>query len=476
MRTEHSAFFAWVCVCDALALGVLMAWASSASAAEPRVALVIGNGGYRHVSRLANPPGDARAMAAALAEVGFEIVSGQPLVDADKLAMESAIRSFGRELRGGAVGLFYYAGHGVQARGQNYLLPVTANVAGESDVKYELVDAGFVLDEMANAGNRLNVVILDACRNNPFGDRGLRSASAGLAQVQAPAGTVIGYATQPGAVAEDGEGDHSPYTAALVEAIRHPGLRLFDTFNEVGLRVKRVTAGEQQPWLSTSPIEGQFYFVPGAVVDGAAPLTVPSAIELAFWTSAERTSTTASYEAYLAKYPRGSFADVAKAAVSKLTVVAVTPHPTPSPSLSPGPAASGERFRDQGDGTVLDTRTGLQWAARDNGSDIDWSSAKRYANSLTLGGHSDWGLPTEEDLSLLLQAAMPSTHSYRPACSKGSWLVDSPPGIRLSCRFLWASDTRGSEAANVDFNSGLLRFVRQADAYDARVLPVRVHE
>jgi uncharacterized caspase-like protein len=234
-----------------------------AAAAEQRVALVIGNGAYQNVTPLKNPVGDAKLMAEALKSVGFELVGGEPLIDADKPTLERAIRSFGQALRGGAVGLFYYSGHGVQIGGANYLVPVGANVAEELDAKFELVDAGLVLDAMANARNRLNIVSLDACRNNPFGGRGVRGFVAGLGEVLAPAGTVISYATQPGAVALDGAGEHSPYTQALAKAIREPGRDVFATFNEVGLRVKEVTGGLQQPWLATSPIDGQFFFVPG---------------------------------------------------------------------------------------------------------------------------------------------------------------------------------------------------------------------
>jgi uncharacterized caspase-like protein len=235
----------------------------AAAAAERRVALVIGNGAYQNVARLKNPANDAQLMAETLAAIGFELVGGKPLIDADKAGLERAIRSFGQALRGGAIGLFYYSGHGVQIGGINYLIPVGANVAEELDAKFELVDAGLVLDAMANARNRLNIMILDACRNNPFGGRGLRDIGAGLAQVSAPAGTVISYATQPGDVAQDGAGRHSPYTDALAAAIRHPGQDIFATFNEVGLSVKEATRGQQQPWLATSPIEGRFYFVPG---------------------------------------------------------------------------------------------------------------------------------------------------------------------------------------------------------------------
>jgi len=234
-----------------------------AAAAEQRVALVIGNGTYQNVTPLKNPVGDAKLMAEALKSVGFELVGGEPLIDADKPTLERAIRSFGQALRGGAVGLFYYSGHGVQIGGANYLVPVGANVAEELDAKFELVDAGLVLDAMANARNRLNIVSLDACRNNPFGGRGVRGFATGLGEVLAPAGTVISYATQPGAVALDGAGEHSPYTQALAKAIREPGRDVFATFNEVGLRVKEVTGGLQQPWLATSPIDGQFFFVPG---------------------------------------------------------------------------------------------------------------------------------------------------------------------------------------------------------------------
>ncbi len=247
-----------------MALALVGAAGSDAGAAERRVALVVGNGAYRNVPPLKNPPNDARLMAKTLTAIGFELIGGKPLLDADKAALEQAIRRFGHALRSGAVGLFYYSGHGVQINGANYLVPVGANVADELDAKIELVDAGLVLEAMAEARNRLNIVILDACRNNPFGGRGLRNVGAGLAQVTAPAGTVISYATQPGNVARDGTGPNSPFTEALATAIRQPGQDLFTTFNEVGLRVKRETGGQQQPWLAVSPIEGQFFFVPSA--------------------------------------------------------------------------------------------------------------------------------------------------------------------------------------------------------------------
>jgi TPR repeat protein len=234
--------------------------------AEKRVALVVGNSAYRNVAPLQNPANDARLMATTLRDLGFTLVGDGAQLNLDKAQFESAVQKFGVAAQGSDVSLFYYAGHGVQVRGKNFLAPVEANLTKEADVYLQMVDAEAVLSQMESSSARLNLVILDACRNNPFA-AGMRGAGGGLAQMQAPQGTLISYATQPGNVAQDGEGGDSPYTRALAQTIRHPGIGLFDVFNEVGLSVKRATKGAQQPWLSSSPIEGGFYFAgraPGA--------------------------------------------------------------------------------------------------------------------------------------------------------------------------------------------------------------------
>ena len=173
-----------------------------------------------------------------------------------------AVQDFGRALAGADVGLFYYAGHGLQVQGVNWLVPVDANPTRPQDLDFQMVDADLVLRQMDGAGTKLNLVLLDACRNNPFATRGLRSLQAGLAEMRAPEGTLISYATQPGNVAADGGGRNSPYTAALAASMVQPGLDVFRTFNQVGLQVKRATGGSQQPWVSTSPIDGEFHFMP----------------------------------------------------------------------------------------------------------------------------------------------------------------------------------------------------------------------
>jgi hypothetical protein len=351
----------------ALALS-LFVWvaASGEAAAERRVALVLGNSDYRFAPRLPNPTNDAKAMAESLRAAGFELIGGAPQLDLDRAATERAIRNFGAKLVGADVGLFFYAGHGMQARGTNYLLPVSANLEKEADVRYELIDVAMVLDEMALAESRLNIVILDACRNNPFGGRGMRAALPGLAQMQAPAGTIIAYATQPGAVAADGAGSNSPYTEVLSKAMLKPGEAVFDIFNDVGIAVKRNSGGVQQPWVSASPIEGRFYFLGPTTVVTAPPADVAPAASAApaanpdketlFWDSIKGSSNRGLFEAYLKQFPQGTFAPIAEARVTELggavpaeraqlsvAALATPPVPaaTPAPALLavPAPAA-----------------------------------------------------------------------------------------------------------------------------------------
>lgn len=241
------------------------------ASAEKRVALIIGNSSYVNVTRLDNPKNDARLMADTLRSLGFQLVGGGAQLDLEKPALDRAVQSFGQQIQGADVALFYYAGHGVQVAGSNYLVPVNANPTREADVDFQMVDVNLVLRQMQGSGTRLNLVILDACRNNPFGGRGLRASEGGLAQMRAPDGTLISYATQPGSVAQDGTDGHSPYTRALAATVRRAGLDIFQTFNQVGLAVKRSTGGSQQPWVSSSPIDGTFYFVPPTAPPASEP-------------------------------------------------------------------------------------------------------------------------------------------------------------------------------------------------------------
>lgn len=219
-----------------------------------RYALVIGNSDYEY-AYLKNPVNDAKALAEALSRLGFET---QLLLDADQQTIEKQIDVLGKKIRSGGTGLFYFAGHGVEVSGDNYLIPVGSQILSEQDVKYKAVALGQVMDRMQFANNSLNIIILDACRNNPL-PRSVRSGRRGLANVDAPKGSIVAYSTAPGSVAADGEGKHSPYTRELIAKIQTQNLKIEDVFKEVLRGVHEETAGKQTPWVSSSFV-GDFYF------------------------------------------------------------------------------------------------------------------------------------------------------------------------------------------------------------------------
>jgi C-terminal peptidase prc len=330
-----------------LALALVVLFCPAPALADKRVALVFGNSAYRNISPLENPRHDAELMTATLRQDGFTLIGEGAQLDLDKAGLEAAVQKFGAALVGADVGLFYYAGHGVQVRGANYLVPIQANPAREADVDFQMVDMNVVLRQMEAAGTKLNLVVLDACRNNPFGGRGLRAAEGGLAQMRAPEGTLISFATQPGNVALDGDGN-SPYTKALAASLRKPGLDIFQTFNDVGLAVKRATGGSQQPWVSSSPIDGRFFFV--APIEAAAPDQAAQA-----WAAVRDTTSVAVLDTYLEQFGGSVYAPFVRArreevmraggeksaasvaqssgnSTAKGRVAAATPGPSPSPA------------------------------------------------------------------------------------------------------------------------------------------------
>ncbi|WP_171102114.1 caspase domain-containing protein [Ruegeria sp. HKCCD7255] len=236
---------------------VSLCWALQAWA-EPRIALVIGNSAYGSVSALDNPVNDAALIAEKLTDLGFEV---RHLSDSHQVDMKRAIAQFGRDLRNGgedAVGLFYYAGHGVQSFGSNYLLPIDVSLNDPADLDLMAVEARSVLHQMASAKNKTNIVILDACRNNPFEDL-VDMDDNGLAEMKAPTGTFLAYATDPGGVALDGETGNSPFTLSLAKHIDTPGMAIEQLFKKVRVDVLEETRGLQTPW-DTSSLTLDFTF------------------------------------------------------------------------------------------------------------------------------------------------------------------------------------------------------------------------
>lgn len=252
-------------LCAALAACLLFAAPALADTGPKRVALVIGNAAYEN-SPLKNPVNDAGDMEKMLKNLGFDVISR---LNANQKQMEEAIRQFQTKLTKDSMGLFFFAGHGMQVGGVNYLIPIGARISQESDIKYESVDAGRVMDAMHDAGNPLNIVILDACRDNPFA-RGSRSnANKGLARMDAPSGTFIAYATAPGDTAADGDGRNGVFTKYMLEYMPTPNLEVDKVLKKVRVSVMRETGKKQVPWQSSS-LTGDFYFKGGGEAGGGA--------------------------------------------------------------------------------------------------------------------------------------------------------------------------------------------------------------
>lgn len=307
----------WSCFRAAsAACGVVLMCVASITplAAEQRVALVIGNATYT-VAPLANPAKDARLMSGALRQVGFDVTE---LIDGDYAAMRKAILEFGRRLRGGdSVGVFYYAGHGVQVDGQNYLIPLGHDIKDTVEVTVAGINLNELLKTMDGASSRLNIAILDACRDNPF-PAATRSAQRGLAPVRAPSGTLIAYATGPGQVAYDGDGDNSPYTAALAANIPQQGVSLDDMFRQTRRAVLAATQKRQTPWEHSS-LTDTFYFNPREVGPEVTSRVTPDVdaigqaqlAEIKAWDTIKLSADHRDFTDHIDAYPGGVFAELA---------------------------------------------------------------------------------------------------------------------------------------------------------------------
>jgi peptidoglycan hydrolase-like protein with peptidoglycan-binding domain len=305
---------------------------ANAAKADRRVAFVVGNGAYKNVAQLPNPPIDAKAMAAVLRHVGFDVVEGTNLT---RDAMTERLLEFGKKAQGADVAVFFYAGHGIAISGTNYLLPIDADIKSEMDVKLgAAINIDLTLDQtMSDA--KVKLVFLDACRDNPFAARiksnaGTRSVSvqSGLAEMKSGEGTLIAFATGPGQTALDGqEGTNSPFTRALIAHITSPGVEIQQAMTEVRAQVNEETNKGQLPWGHTNLI-GSVYLnpvaapAPGAAATLSAPAAASTAggsdVELEFWRSVKESNKPEELNAYLSNYPNGQFKSLALARIAAL--------------------------------------------------------------------------------------------------------------------------------------------------------------
>jgi uncharacterized caspase-like protein len=332
-------------------LAVLVALLLPITATAQRIALVVGNAAYTD-RPLRNPVNDAQLMQATLRDLGFEV---QVATNVDRRGLLGALRDFEARARGAEVALFYFAGHGAQVGGANYLIPVNAQIRAETDVPDESLDAAGVLRRIEEARPRVGLVILDACRDNPYPGAN-RSSTRGLARMSVPTGTIVAYATAPGSTAVDGSGTQGTYTGALARYLAQPGLDIKEVFDRAAQEVERLTNGRQRPREEIG-LRGRFVLREGpatAVASGAAqglPAARPPADdpERDVWELAKRRDNVASYEAYLQAYPQGRYVAAARAALAGLrpagTAVAAVPT-APTDTVSPPGRRDGEVFKD----------------------------------------------------------------------------------------------------------------------------------
>ncbi len=311
-----------------LVISILVVWLFTVGvfATEKRITLVIGNATYPEVGQLLNPLHDAELMASTLTDLGFEVTRK---TDVSLKEMKRAIRAFGGKLDEAGnegVGLFYYAGHGLQLDGTNYIIPVDAAIDRRGDVDIEAIDMASVLSIMEYSRSRLNFVILDACRNNPY-TRGFRSATRGLAQMDSPTGSLIAYSTSPGSLAADGEDRNSPYTKALASAMRLKKVEVERMFRIVRNNVRKLTNNAQTPWESSSLTGDSFYFnqtEATASVKEDLPVApkvdvgVTTNLELEIWNAVADSEDPLEIQSYIDIYPNGHFVVLARIRLKKL--------------------------------------------------------------------------------------------------------------------------------------------------------------
>ena len=279
---------------------------------------MIGNGAYKSAALL-NPVNDARAIGELCTEAGFEV---EVLGDLGRLQMLSAIESFGKRVRRAEAKqvFFFYAGHGVQLDWRNYLLPVNANVAGRDDIRSQCIDLGRLLEQFEKLHGKTFIVILDACRNDPFG-RSYRPEQRGLSQFDAPPGSLLAYATAPGNVASDGDGKHGLYTENLVREFSVRGARIEDAFKRVRLNVRIKSRGAQIPWETTS-LENDVYLFGNPAPVSESELEKQLEADIEAWNQVKASQRADDWADYLRRFPNGRFAEIAQMRFARLTASA----------------------------------------------------------------------------------------------------------------------------------------------------------
>jgi len=426
-------------------------FANLSFSSQERLALLIGNSNYVHGGSLDNPANDVRAIKRALEGLGFTVMKYE---NCTQKAMKRAMDKFGGKLKGKDVGLFFYAGHGVQVKGYNYLIPTDAKLDNENDAEYDCVKAGRILAKMESAGTRTNIVILDACRDNPF-ERSWRrrTEGTGLAFMDAPSGSLIAYSTAPGKTALDGRGKNSPYTSALLKHIDSPNITVLQMFQRVRSTVMDGSEYKQTPWESTS-LRGDFYF------------------------STKGTDNRFSQEQARLVRERRELEQLRteierKQQEPQRKQIEVASLPKKPSYTQPSSSNTNVIKRDgiyvaYANGIVKDTSTGLKWKAGPNKT-TDWNEARSWVRNLNLDG-GGWRMPTMDELAGLYKKGA-GPRNMTPLLKTTGWWIWSGETIRTS---ITALNPKGSlKAGRYMFLLGNRRWTDRDYSYNGRAFAVR---
>ncbi|MBL0708396.1 MAG: caspase family protein [Sulfurimonas sp.] len=444
---------------------------------EQRVALVIGNNNYNsdRLSKLKNPINDAKAIKSKLQTLGFKVYYGENLTVRE---MDKKLSKFSKKLRGGGVGLFFFAGHGVESRGSNYLMGKDSNLADKEDIAYESLELNKVIDKMKHSGNRLNIVLLDACRNDPFS----RSGGGGLAKVSNAKGMFIAYATSPGDVASDGSGKHGVFTQEILNNIDAKGVSLHTVFKNVKRDVYNNTNHTQRPWTHDDIIGSFFFRLPTKNSSFNFSNVAPTSFSLNINTSPSNAKVVITnikpryYDGI--KLKKGSYTiKVSKKgyttksgnielsgdldidiALDKKQSSYATKTSTTNGKWNKKIFSGKRSYTKNSSNTVKDNYTGLIWQKTGSSSEMNLYNAKNYCSNLSQDGYSNWRLPTIKELRYLADRS-----TYMPAIDTKYFKSENS--------FYWtSSEYKGasSEAFIVAFGTGRDFQINKSDDYNVR--------